>query len=112
MYASVLTRINRPPSKQSNTYLSETKKKPKGEVLAPFTTKTANEPVDPATEHNLTLPSFFCQNISQFRRLCEFLQGVLETMLFSKQVRSMITEFEDLMCIVEISCNSTNTKKN
>ena len=36
---------------------------------------------------------------------------MLETMLFSKQVRSMITEFEDLLCIVEISCNSTNTKK-
>jgi len=36
---------------------------------------------------------------------------MLDTMLFSKQMRTMNSEFEDLLSTVEIFCNSTNTKK-
>jgi len=37
--------------------------------------------------------------------------GMLDAMLFSKQMRNMNIEFEDMLSLIEIFCNSTHTKQ-
>ena len=37
--------------------------------------------------------------------------GMLDAMLFSKQMRNMNIEFEDMLSLIEIFCNSANTKQ-